>query len=78
VFDLESAMYTIEKTDEGFVFSVRGYGHGVGMSQNGANGMAQHGYTYDQILKHYYTGVTIESDLNHMSVARTPGPTAKP
>ena len=78
VFDLESAMYTIEKADEGFVFSVKGYGHGVGMSQNGANGMAQHGYTYDQILKHYYTGVTIESDLNHMSVARTPGPTAKP
>ena len=45
------------------------------MSQNGANGMAQHGYTYDQILKHYYTGVTIEPDLNHTAVApaETPG-----
>lgn len=70
VFDLESAMYRLEITDEGFVFQVKGYGHGVGMSQNGANGMAQHGYTYDQILKHYYTGVTIEPDLNHMTVSK--------
>ena len=69
VFDLESAMYQMEVTEDGFVFHVKGYGHGVGMSQNGANGMAQHGYTYDQILKHYYTGVTIEPDLNHTAVA---------
>ena len=37
----------------------RGYGHGVGMSQYGANGMAKQGYTYDKILKHYYTGISI-------------------
>lgn len=37
----------------------RGYGHGVGMSQYGANGMAKKGYNYEQILKHYYTGVSI-------------------
>ncbi len=73
VFDLQSAMYTMETTESGFVFHVKGYGHGVGMSQNGANGMAQHGYTYDQILKHYYTGVTIEDDLNRMG--NTPAPT---
>ncbi len=36
-----------------------GYGHGVGMSQSGAKGMAKAGYTYDEILKHYYTGVTV-------------------
>lgn len=36
-----------------------GYGHGVGMSQWGANGMAKNGKTYEEILKHYYTGVEI-------------------
>lgn len=39
--------------------TTRGYGHGVGMSQYGANGMAKQGYNYNQILKHYYTGVNI-------------------
>ena len=38
----------------------KGYGHGVGMSQNGAIGMAKEGFTYDEILKWYYTGVEIE------------------
>ena len=37
-----------------------GYGHGVGMSQWGARGMAENGYTYDQILKHYFTGIVLE------------------
>lgn len=37
-----------------------GYGHGVGMSQWGANGMAKNGKDYEEILKHYYTGVTIK------------------
>ena len=43
-------------------FNCKGYGHGVGMSQWGANVMAKNGKTYDEILKHYYTGVDI-SDL---------------
>lgn len=38
----------------------RGYGHGVGMSQYGANGMAKEGYTYDEILYHYYQGTKIK------------------
>lgn len=42
-----------------FVFNGRGNGHLVGMSQNGANGMAAAGFTYDKILKHYYTGTEI-------------------
>ena len=67
VFDLQSAMFTMDVTDTGFVFHVKGYGHGVGLSQNGANGYAKHGYTYDQILKHYYTGVEIAKDLNGMA-----------
>ena len=41
-------------------FSGRGYGHGVGMSQQGAKGMAMAGFTYDEILKHYFTGITIQ------------------
>ena len=43
-----------------FVFEGKGNGHGVGLSQNGAQAMAQQGYSYDEILKHYYTGITIE------------------
>lgn len=42
-----------------FVVSGRGYGHGVGMSQFGAYGMAKAGRTYDEILRHYYTGVEL-------------------
>lgn len=57
---LKSNYYTI--TQEGTTIKVvaRGYGHGVGMSQYGAEGMAQAGYTYDEILKHYYQGVEIK------------------
>ena len=37
----------------------RGWGHGIGMSQWGAYGYAKHGWTYEQILKHYYTGISL-------------------
>lgn len=43
-----------------FYFEGKGNGHAVGMSQEGAKGMANAGFTFDQILKHYYTGVEIE------------------
>lgn len=43
-----------------FVFAGVGKGHGVGLSQNGAQAMAQQGYDYEEILLHYYTGITIE------------------
>lgn len=42
-----------------YYFDGRGWGHGIGMSQYGAKKMAEEGFTYDQILKHYYTGVEI-------------------
>ena len=42
-----------------FLFSGHGWGHGVGMSQYGAYGYAQHGFTYQQILAHYYPGTTL-------------------
>lgn len=38
-----------------------GWGHGVGLSQTGAVGMAEKGYTYDEILKHYYQGIALET-----------------
>lgn len=44
---------------QSFVFTGHGYGHGVGMGQWGAQGFAQHGWTYDKILAHYYTGTTL-------------------
>ena len=47
-----------------FIFDGRGWGHGVGLSQWGMHDMAAAGYTYDEILKTYYTGITIESITN--------------
>ena len=58
---LRSADFDIEKNDEGVVITTRGYGHGVGMSQYGANGMAKSGSSYRDILFHYYSGVTLKS-----------------
>lgn len=43
-----------------FVFEGVGFGHGVGLSQKGAQAMALAGYDYEEILQHYYTGITIE------------------
>ncbi len=54
IFGLKSSTFSVKYNDENFVFTVCGYGHGVGMSQYGANYMAQQGFSYDEILKHYY------------------------
>ncbi|NLD47203.1 MAG: SpoIID/LytB domain-containing protein [Clostridiaceae bacterium] len=43
-----------------YTFTGKGWGHGVGMSQEGAKGMANNGYDYEQILKHYFTGTKVE------------------
>ncbi|MBR2406063.1 MAG: stage II sporulation protein D [Clostridia bacterium] len=56
---LRSACFTVTRGDGGFTFAVQGYGHGVGMSQYGAKTMAEQGFTYREILQHYYTGVTV-------------------
>ncbi len=56
---LRSTDFEIVKNDSGLVITTKGYGHGVGMSQYGANGMANNGYSYKDILLHYYKGVTI-------------------
>lgn len=59
ILGLRSADFEIEKMDNYIKVKTKGYGHGVGMSQYGANGFAKHGYSYSDILKHYYRGVTI-------------------
>lgn len=56
---LRSATFEMEKGEKEVTFTTIGYGHGVGMSQYGANGMAKNGNSYTSILKHYYTGVTL-------------------
>lgn len=43
-----------------YIFTGKGWGHGIGMSQEGAKGMANAGFTYDEILAHYFTGTKVE------------------
>ena len=45
--------------DEQIVFKVQGFGHGIGLSQTGADALAKQGYSYEDILKHFYTGIEI-------------------
>ena len=59
ILGLRSADFEIEYTDTGIIFTTKGYGHGVGLSQYGANGMAKNGYSCEAILKHYYPGVSL-------------------
>lgn len=56
---LRSADFDISISDNNANITTRGYGHGVGMSQYGANGMANAGYNYKDILSHYYPGTTL-------------------
>lgn len=60
LLNLRSTDITIEKLESGVSITTTGYGHGVGMSQYGANAMANSGSKYDEILKHYYTGVSLD------------------
>ena len=56
---LRSAAFTVEYKNELFTFDVLGYGHGVGLSQAGAQYLAQHGKNYQEILLHYYPGAAL-------------------
>ena len=60
IFGLKSANFIINLDNEKIAFKVTGYGHGVGMSQTGADSLAKQGYNYEDIIKHFYTGVNIE------------------
>jgi stage II sporulation protein D len=62
--ELPELIFTVEKAvaadgSAEFVFIGRGWGHGVGLCQNGAYGMALGGSTYEEILKHYYPGIDV-------------------
>jgi len=61
LFSLRSTAFTLEYTGSAFLFTVTGYGHGVGMSQYGANVLAQNGLDYREILAHYYPGTQLFS-----------------
>lgn len=59
LFALRSTCFTLEYKDGKFIFTVKGYGHGLGMSQYGANVMAKNGFSYAEILAHYYPDTTL-------------------
>ncbi len=73
--EMPEMLFTVSKVEGAdgqaeFVFMGRGWGHGVGMCQNGAFGMALAGETYDRILRHYYTGIDIVPSAGVTAPAR--------
>ena len=58
-FGIRSHAFTVTYENGTFTFITNGYGHGCGMSQTGANGYAQDGWSYVEILNHYYPGTTV-------------------
>lgn len=59
---LRSNYFDIVQNEKNITITTKGFGHGVGMSQYGANGMAKEGYTYDKILKYYYQNTEIKKN----------------
>lgn len=59
LLNLRSTDFSIKKEDNIYFITTKGYGHGVGMSQYGANGMANEDYDYKEILNHYYQNIEI-------------------
>ena len=62
---LKSTNFELEKNDGNIIFKVKGYGHGVGMSQTGADSMAKQGSSAEDIIHHFYTNVEIK-DINSL------------
>lgn len=60
--DLQSSDFTIKQNNDHFIFKTKGYGHGIGMSQYGANGMAKEGKSYEEIVKYFYQDI----EINHV------------
>ncbi|MBQ7713395.1 MAG: stage II sporulation protein D, partial [Oscillospiraceae bacterium] len=59
ILGLRSPAFTVERDGGAFVFRVTGYGHGVGMSQYGANALATQGMAAEEIVEHYFTGARV-------------------
>lgn len=66
IFGLKSTNFEIIKENENIKFSVKGYGHGVGMSQTGADSLAKQGKTCEDIIHHYYSNVEI-NEINQLN-----------
>lgn len=60
IFGLKSTNFEVTVEGETIKFNVKGYGHGVGMSQTGADSMAKTGSNYEEIIQHFYVGVEIQ------------------
>jgi stage II sporulation protein D len=77
-FGIRENLFTVDRTRtpdgqiDSFIFSGKGWGHGVGLCQVGSYGMALRGKTFDDILRHYYTGVEIH-DATGVTGASTSG-----
>ena len=59
ILGLRSTNFTVSEEEQNIKFSVIGYGHGVGMSQTGADALAKQGKNYEEIIKHFYVGVEL-------------------
>lgn len=59
ILGLKSTNFKIDMEETNIIFRVLGYGHGVGMSQTGADSLAKNGKNYEEIIKHFYTGIEI-------------------
>ena len=64
ILGLRSADFKIKISNNKVIITTFGYGHGVGMSQYGANELAKQGKNYDDILKYYYQNVKITENFN--------------
>jgi len=73
IFNIKSTLVTVEETETEFILRGGGFGHGVGMSQYGAQQMAREGFNYAQILEFYYPGTTLQT----LSI-KEPNPTPMP
>lgn len=65
ILGLKSTNFEFSKDKNMIIFKVIGYGHGVGMSQTGADSLAKKGENYEQIINHFYSGITIK-DINNI------------
>ncbi len=59
IFGLRSANFLVELKENSVKFQVKGYGHGVGLSQTGSDSLAKQGKNYQEIIKHFYQGIEI-------------------
>ena len=59
ISSLRSPSFTVAYKDGSFTFHVTGYGHGVGMSQYGANILAKQGLSAEEIVQHYFSNTTV-------------------